>query len=81
MKCAFNCVSWNCLKEIFHSFKMLMKKLETQLTILTILWKLKKQIEKVLISDRLCVSNVSWKFLMPTIYNFAVMDPWILLFS
>ena len=30
------------------------------------------QIEKALIEDRLRVSKVSWKFLIPTIYIFAV---------
>ena len=30
------------------------------------------QIEKALINDRLSVSKVSWKFRIPTIYNFAV---------
>ena len=39
------------------------------------------QIEKVLINDRLRVSKVSWKFPIPTIYNFAVIYPWNLLFS
>ena len=29
------------------------------------------QIEKALINDRLRVSGVSWKFCVPTIYNFA----------
>ena len=38
------------------------------------------QIEKALIDDRLRVSNASWKFHIPTIYNFAVTYPWILLF-
>ena len=33
------------------------------------------QIEKALINDRLCVSNVSWKFHIPTIYSFAVIYP------
>ena len=39
------------------------------------------QIKKALINDRLHVSNVSWKFHIPTIYNFAVIYPWNLLFS
>ena len=38
------------------------------------------QIEKAQINNRLCVSKVSWKFRIPTIYNFAVTDPWNLLF-
>ena len=33
------------------------------------------QIEKALINDRLRVSKVSWKFCIPTIYNFAVIYP------
>ena len=33
------------------------------------------QIEKALINDRLSVSRVSWKFRIPTIYNFAVVYP------
>ena len=37
------------------------------------------QIEKALINDG--VSKVSWKFRIPIIYNFAVIDPWNLLFS
>ena len=39
------------------------------------------QIEKVLINDRFRVSKVFWKFRIPTIYNFAVISPWNLLFS
>ena len=31
--------------------------------------------------DRLCVSKVSWKFRIPIIYNFVVIDQWNLLFS
>ena len=38
------------------------------------------QIEKALINDRLRVSKVSWKFCIPTIYNFAVIYPWNLPF-
>ena len=38
------------------------------------------QIEKALINDHLHVSKISWKFRMPTIYNFAVIYPWNLLF-
>ena len=30
------------------------------------------QIEKALINDRLCVSKISWKFRIPTIYNSPV---------
>ena len=30
------------------------------------------QIEKAQINDRLRISKVSWKFRIPTIYNFAV---------
>ena len=39
------------------------------------------QIEKALLNDRLRVLKVSWKFLIPTIYNFAVICPWNLLFT
>ena len=39
------------------------------------------QIEKAWINDRLRVSKVPWKFHIPTIYNFAVIHPWNLLFS
>ena len=39
------------------------------------------QIKKALINDRLHVSKVSQKFRTPTIYNFAVIHPWNLLFS
>ena len=39
------------------------------------------KIEKALISDCLRVSKVSWKSSIPTIYNFAVIHPWNLLFS
>ena len=38
------------------------------------------QIEKPLINDRLCVSKISWRFRIPTIFNFAVIYPWKLLF-
>ena len=38
------------------------------------------QIEKALINDRLHVSKVSWQFRIPTIYNFAVIYLWNLLF-
>ena len=39
------------------------------------------QIQKALINDCLRVSKVSWKFLIPTIDNFAVIYPCNLLFS
>ena len=39
------------------------------------------KIEKALINDGLYVSKVSWKFRIPTAYNFAVIYPWNLLFS
>ena len=39
------------------------------------------QIEKALINDRLNVSRVSWKFHIPTIYNFAAIFTWNVLFS
>ena len=36
------------------------------------------QIEKALINDdRLLVSKASWKFCIPTFYNFTVISPWI----
>ena len=37
------------------------------------------QIEWALINDGLSASKVSWKFHIPTIYNFAVIQPWNLL--
>ena len=40
-----------------------------------------KQIEKTLMNYRWRVWKESWKFRIPTIYNFAVTYPWILLFS
>ena len=39
------------------------------------------QIGKALINDRLSVSKVSWKFRIPTIYNFVVIYPWNMLYS
>ena len=39
------------------------------------------QIEKALTNDHLCVSKVSQKCHIPTIYNFAVTYSWNLLFS
>ena len=39
------------------------------------------QIEKAQIYDCLCVSKLSWKFCFPSIYDFAVIYPWSLLFS
>ena len=39
------------------------------------------QIEKALINDCLHVSKASWKFCIPTIYNFAAIYLWNLLFS
>ena len=39
------------------------------------------QIEKALINDHLRVSKVSWKFRIPTIYDFAILYPWNLQFS
>ena len=42
-------------------------------------WLLKytiMQIERALINDRLRVPEVSWKFHIPTIYNFAVIYSW-----
>ena len=38
------------------------------------------QIEKAPINDRVLVSKVSCKFSITTIYNFAVIYPWNLLF-
>ena len=38
------------------------------------------QIQKALINDRLRFTKVSWKFRIPTVYNFAVTYPWNLLF-
>ena len=38
------------------------------------------QIEKALITDRLHVSKVCWKFRVPNSYNFEVIYPWNLLF-
>ena len=39
------------------------------------------QIEKAQIHDHLGDSKASWKFHIPTIYNFVVIYPWNLLFS
>ena len=39
------------------------------------------QMEKALIKDRLRASKVPWKIRIPTIFNFAVIYPWNLLFS
>ena len=39
------------------------------------------RIEKALINDKLNVSKLSWKFRIPTIYNFSVIYPWNFLFS
>ena len=39
------------------------------------------QIEKALINDWLSVPKVSWKFRIPVIYNFVVIDALNLLFS
>ena len=39
------------------------------------------KIEKAMINDRLRVSKVQWKFRIPTVYNFAVIYLWNLLFS
>ena len=39
------------------------------------------QNEKALINDRLRVSKVFWKIRIPTIYNFAEIYLWNLLFS
>ena len=38
------------------------------------------QIEKSLINDHLLVLKEFWKFCMPTVNNFAVIEPWNLLF-
>ena len=38
-------------------------------------------IEKALINDCLGVSNVSWKFHISPMYNFAVIYPWNLRFA
>ena len=40
-----------------------------------------RQIENALINDHLRVSKESWKFCIPTIYNFAAIYPSNLLFS
>ena len=39
------------------------------------------QIEKTQMNDRLRVTKTSWKFRITTIYNFAVIYLWNLLFS
>ena len=39
------------------------------------------KIEKAMINERLRPSKVSWKFCIPTIYNFAIIYSWNLLFS
>ena len=39
------------------------------------------QIEKALINDCVCISRASWKFCIPTVYNFAIIYPRNLLFS
>ena len=39
------------------------------------------QIEKAMINDCLSVSKVPWEFRIPTVYNFAVIYPWNLVFS
>ena len=38
------------------------------------------QIGKAPINDHLCVSEVSWKFYIPTIYDFGAIYPWESLF-
>ena len=38
------------------------------------------KLKKTLINDNLTISKVSWKFSIPTIYNFAVVYLWNLLF-
>ena len=38
------------------------------------------QFEKALTNGCLCISKVSWKFRIPTIYNLALTYPWILQF-
>ena len=43
--------------------------------------EVKMQIEKALINDRLRVSKISWTFHVSTIYSFAVIYLWNLLFS
>ena len=48
---------------------------------LTLLEGTVMQIEKVLINDRLLVSKLPWKFLIPTIHIFTVIYSWNLLFS
>ena len=35
------------------------------------------QIEKALINDQICDSKVSWKFYIPTVYDFAVIYLWV----
>ena len=70
---------------------MLLMRIETGLSLWISSWKVDvllaytegtaMQIEKALTIDRLHVSKVSWKFYMPTIYNFVVICPWNLLFS
>ena len=37
--------------------------------------------ENALVNNRLCVSKISWKFRISTIFNFAVIYLWNLLFS
>ena len=69
-------------KSLSNRFHTTLK--ETHLAVLNIVNLIKGtviQIEKALINDRLRVSKVSWKFYIPTIYNFAVIYPWNLVFS
>ena len=39
------------------------------------------RLKKTLINDRFLVSKESWNFHIPTVYNFALIYPWNLLFS
>ena len=62
-----NFLSWSLFKLLTNGFGNFVKR--------TVM-----QIEKSIINDRLRVSKMSWKFRIPTIYNFAVIYPWNLIF-
>ena len=73
-----NSIKWN---KFYFYYKWLIKLLPPILKLFTVtLYALVKkflkgtgmQIEKTLINDPLGVSKLSWKFCIPTIYNFRV---------
>ena len=71
---------WTDFFDLYKEYKILQLVSEwiynESLFVFLLLKGIIKKTERALINDRLSVSKLSWKFYIPTIYNFAVIYPW-----